>query len=86
MAGKRLAIIKVYANQTDLIQFLGLCKKIEYLSMVGASREIPVHVDGDGSADFRFDFGNLNVQIDKAKFEKEINRSGGKVDGVYLGE
>lgn len=86
MAGKKLAYIKVYANQTDLIDFLTLCKKIEYLSSVGASREIPVHVDGDGSADFRFDFGNLPVKIDTAKFEKEINRSGGKVNPIYLGE
>ncbi|MGH3783155.1 MAG: hypothetical protein ACRDZY_08365 [Acidimicrobiales bacterium] len=48
-------------NDADLARFIQLCKTIQLLGQVGASRDIRVSVDGDGSADLRFDFGDTNV-------------------------
>lgn len=45
----------------DLSSFIQLCKTIQHLSSVGASRDIRVPVDGDGSASLRFDFGDTDV-------------------------
>lgn len=48
-------------NEGDLAAFIQLCKTIEALGKIGASRDIRVPVDGDGSADLRFDFGDTDV-------------------------
>jgi hypothetical protein len=48
-------------DDNDLSRFIQLCKTIEYLSSVGASRDIRVPVDGDGSASLKFDFGDTDV-------------------------
>jgi len=77
--------IKVTGNKTDLKDFLLLCKKIEYLCIVGSSTEIPLHVDGDGSGDLRFDFKGIEVEIDKEKMEKELN-TGNKLSSHFIGE
>lgn len=78
--------LKIYGERPEITEFLELCKKIEYLGNVGASREIPVRVDGDGSGRLRFDYGNFKIDINKAKFEKEINKNGRTVEPVYIGE
>lgn len=49
------------SNAGDLSAFIALCKTIESLGHVGASRDIRLAVDGDGSADLRFDFGDTDV-------------------------
>lgn len=55
--------VKVTApDDTDLAAFIQLCKTIEHLGSVGASRDIRVPVDGDGSARLRFDFGDTDVR------------------------
>jgi hypothetical protein len=42
--------IELVGNEDDVLSFVGLCAKIELLGLWGASRTIPVSVDGDGSA------------------------------------
>jgi hypothetical protein len=85
MKSKQYIEIKVTGNSEDLSAFIELCKKIEYLCNVGASREIPVYVDGDGSASLQFDFKDTKVEFDKKQFEKELD-SGDKVNGIIIGE
>lgn len=53
--------VKISGNKDDLESFILLCKKLKYLCSVGASRTIPVAVDGDGSANLKFDFKNIKV-------------------------
>ena len=48
-------------NEGDLADFIQLCKTVQLLGRVGASRDIRVAVDGDGSADLLFDFGETVV-------------------------
>jgi hypothetical protein len=45
----------------DLAAFAQLCQTIARCCSAGASRDITVFVDGDGSADLRFDFGDSDV-------------------------
>ena len=87
MAERYYVDMRVSGNKTDLTEFLLLCKKIEYLCNVGASREIPVSVDGDGSADIRADFKDVDFEWDKKAFEEELNKdSSGVVGRVSIGE
>lgn len=57
----------------DLSAFIQLCKTIQHLSSVGASRDIRVPVDGDGSASLRFDFGDTDVgDVEVPDIDNEI--------------
>jgi hypothetical protein len=51
----------VSTNPDDLAAFIQLCKLIGQLCGVGASRDIRVAVDGDGSGALKFDFGDSDV-------------------------
>lgn len=55
---KKYIELKVTGNETELMEFITLCKQIEYLGKVGSSRTIKVHVDGDGSFHLKFDLLN----------------------------
>jgi len=46
--------LKIEANESDLADFVKICGAIQYLGAVGASRELRIKVDGDGSASFNF--------------------------------
>lgn len=46
--------ITITGNQYCINELLDLLCNIEYLCMVGSSRDILVHVDGDGSGDLHF--------------------------------
>jgi hypothetical protein len=46
--------LRVEANETDLMDFVKMCGIVQYLGAVGASREIRLKIDGDGSARFNF--------------------------------
>lgn len=60
-------------DDADLSRFIQLCKTIEHLSSVGASRDIRVLVDGDGSASLKFDFGDTNVDdVEVPNIDDEI--------------
>ena len=77
------ADIRVSGNKEDLKDFLLLCRKIEYLCSVGASRKLEVYIDGDGSANLRFDFGDVEVSLDTKKFEEQLDS---KIEPIYIGE
>ena len=54
--------IRVVApDQEQLGEFVGLCKTIESLGGIGASRTIRLDVDGDGAARLQFDYGDSDV-------------------------
>jgi hypothetical protein len=52
--------VNVVGPQDQLRAFVELCKTIQWLGDVGASRTVQVDVDGDGAACLRFDFGALD--------------------------
>lgn len=52
----------VTAPPEQLAAFAQMCKTIERLCLIGGSRTVQVHVDGDGSANMRFDFGGVDVE------------------------
>jgi hypothetical protein len=72
--GRRYIDIRVSSgNDEDLSSFIQLCKTVAYLSSVGASRDIRVSVDGDGSADLAFDFGETDADaIEIPNIDDEI--------------
>lgn len=60
-------------NDGELAAFIQLCKTIQHLGGVGASRDIRVAVDGDGSGQMWFDFGNTDTeQVAIPDIEEEI--------------
>lgn len=86
--------IDVYGDSTELLEFVELCAKIELLCNWGASREIPVMVDGDGSANLSFkviakvdgedtDLIELFKEKRASDFEKETDS---KIKTHYIGE
>lgn len=62
----------------QLVKFL---KTIQYLSSIGASRELIMIVDGDGSADMKFEFSEV-TGADEINPVKEID----KPMKFYIGE
>ena len=87
--------IELVGNQDDVLSFIGLCAKIELLGIWGASRTIPVDVDGDGSARLKF---NIQAEVEnkgkvdlvqawreknKDNFKKQIDS---KIETHYIGE
>ena len=82
---KRSVQLKIYGDDAQILQFLELCKKMEYMGNIGSSRLVPVYVDGDGRGRLRFDFGNFKADIDKQEFQKEIHKNGRDVKQIYIG-
>lgn len=88
-------IIELVGNEEDVLSFIGLCAKIELLGIWGASRTIPVDIDGDGSARLSFnikanirDQGEVDMikawwDVNKKDFEKQIHS---KIKTHYIGE
>lgn len=88
--------IELTGNEEDVLSFVGLCSKIELLGLWGASRTIPVDVDGDGSANLRFnikadvqDRGEVDLidewwKHNKDKFNEEVDND--KIKTHYIGE
>ena len=86
--------IELVGNQEDVLSFIALCAKIELLGIWGASRTIPVDVDGDGSARLRF---NIEAEVEnrgkvdliqswweknKENFKKQLNS---EIETHYIG-
>lgn len=46
----------------ELREFIDLCRVIQFLGAIGASRLIPVAVDGDGSARLRFEIDGKELE------------------------
>jgi len=87
--------IELVGNQDDVLSFIGLCAKIELLGIWGASRTIPVDVDGDGSARLKFNIeaevkskGKVDLvqawwEKNKDNFKKQLDS---KIETHYIGE
>ena len=54
MIVNRYIDVRVVGNSDEIDDFLELCRAIQYLGSVGASRELRVYVDGDGSGRLSF--------------------------------
>lgn len=75
--------IEITGSDTEVLEFIALCAKIELLSSVGANRTIEVTVDGDGSADLKFnaiaitdsEAGDSIIEVDLVKMWIERNRN-----------
>lgn len=87
--------IELVGNEEDVLSFVGLCAKIELLGIWGASRTIPVDIDGDGSARLKFDI-KANVadkgEVDlidawwsknKENFKKQLDS---KIETHFIGD
>lgn len=72
--------LRVEANETDLEEFVRVCGAIQYLSAVGANREVRLQVDGDGSADFVFYIDGQKISY------TELDTGKKDVFKFYLGE
>ncbi len=76
-------IIEISGGNAEVLEFIALCAKIEILSSVGANRTIEVVVDGDGSADLKFNaiatvesqIGDHLIEVDLIEMWKEKNRN-----------
>lgn len=54
--------LKVSGNPEHLAQFLQICKTLEYLGDVGATRTIKTWFDGDGGARLNFDSDDFDLK------------------------
>lgn len=52
---KQYIDIRVTGYTLELLEFLKVCKTIEYLGTIGSSKSIKVNVDGDGSGKLSFE-------------------------------
>lgn len=79
---KKYIDMRVEANETDLIEFVRICGVIQFLGNIGASRQLEIYVDGDGSARFTF-------YMNEEKIPSTVVDTGGdknKFFKFYLGE
>lgn len=74
--------LRVEANETDLADFVKIMGVIQYLCAIGASREVRIKVDGDGSADFTFHVNGEKIP----HTEVETGYRGKEFFNFYLGE
>jgi hypothetical protein len=58
---KSITITVSSAYYQDLSEFVCLLKTIQRCCSDGASRDFKLNVDGDGSADMKFDFGEIDT-------------------------
>ena len=75
--------LKVLGNKDDILNLLRFLGSVQYCCNIGASRDLKLAVDGDGSADVRFQVkwgGTDNFKdLESTKF-KDVP------DTFYLGE
>lgn len=72
--------LKVVASVPDLADLLVLLGVIQHLGEIGASRVIPLHVDGDGSARFTFYMNGEKINSIKVDASKK------ELPDIWLGE
>ena len=76
-----MTIVKLSGRQDDIDTILTLLRHIEYLGEVGASRNILVRVDGDGSGRIHV-YNEHGLKIDNNHYNIEQNMEGSLV-AVY---
>lgn len=70
-----------YGRSEDLDKLEKLFRHIEYLGQVGASRNLLVRIDGDGSG--RINVTKCEKRIDFEKYNIEQNLYEGALVGIY---
>lgn len=70
-----MTTVKLSGRQEDIDTILKLLRHIEYLGEVGASRNILVRVDGDGSGRIHV-YNEHGLKIDNNKYNIEQNIEG----------
>lgn len=70
-----MTTINLSGRQDDIDTILTLLRHIEYLGEVGASRNILVRVDGDGSGRIHV-YNEHGLKIDTEKYNTEQNIDG----------
>lgn len=88
--------IELVGNEEDVLSFVALCAKIQVLGQYGASRTIPVDIDGDGSARLYFNIKTkikdkdeevdlIDVWMEKRlkSFKEEVDN---EIETHYIGE
>ena len=73
--------IKITGRQEDLEVVCKLLRHIEYLGIIGASRNILVRVDGDGTGRIMV-FNEDGTKIDNEEYNYK-NQSSGAIVGTY---
>ena len=61
--------LTVVGGAEEIKELLLVLGKIQWLGMIGSSRTIPVHVDGDGSARLKFFVKNVPKELDGQKID-----------------
>jgi len=80
---KTMTLKVVARNKTELVEFLRVCGAIQWCGRAGASRDIPVSVDGDGSGRLAFwleDENGKPIEIPNIPEERWEN------NGLSIGE
>ena len=67
--------LTVIGNEIEINELLFILRKIEWCGNIGASRTLPIHVDGDGS-------GRLHFYVKQVPKEEQ----GKKVDPSWIEE
>jgi hypothetical protein len=93
MSRKYIDVRITALSDADIKDILILLRKIQWCGEAGASRNIPINVDGDGSGYYDFNLiedgekiKNLNeiVKLDEEKLKKVSD--GDDFETTYLGE
>ena len=72
----------IYGREEDVDAIQKLLRHIEYLGNVGASRNLLVRVDGDGSGRIKV-VDESGAQLDNEKYNTKQDLGMGAVVGVY---
>lgn len=87
--------IELFGDEEEVLEFVGLCAKIELLGSWGANRTIPLAVDGDGSARLKFNIisevknqGKVDLieswtKVNREQFKKQVDS---EIETHYIGE
>ena len=74
-------VIEIYGRSEDLDKFEDLCRHIEYLGNIGASRNLLVRVDGDGNG--RMQFKKHGERINNHEYSTDQETTQTTISGTY---
>jgi hypothetical protein len=82
--------VKISGGKSEISEILNLFAKIQYLGNVGATRTIPIVVDGDGSGQLRFETletdNNIIDNFELENFKSQVDSGIEKLDDHWVGE
>jgi len=74
-------IIEVYGSSENLDKFEELCRHIEYLGNIGASRNLLVRIDGDGNGQLQFKKHGQRLNNHEYSSDQETTKTA--ISGTY---